>query len=287
MNKFLAYTSEDSSNFSIGLFQMKPKFAAEVENIIENDSKLNQLNDNVADYVVNDYFDHQYNKINSNEYSDIDDTNLHYFYRLNKFTTYEFDEDALKNFISTFCGIILDETTFANIVDTKNLIYKQVLEYYRNNGQDEMTNVLNLIFNNTLLSSSNTNSTCCNNLQNSTSTSSTLNMISLLNSSTDSITNISCVDIYKQAMQLFLKKMLGDYEFYCDWFFIGGNEEYNVTLPNMNLIERLKKLFEEFNTSISMILSLFPFVTLPNKFELVFATDFAKGFVEFSTVSFL
>ncbi|MCR4952743.1 MAG: hypothetical protein K6A43_01595 [Treponema sp.] len=40
MNKFLAYASEDSSGFSIGLFQMKPQFAAEVENLIANDSEL-------------------------------------------------------------------------------------------------------------------------------------------------------------------------------------------------------------------------------------------------------
>lgn len=40
VNKFLAYSSEDSGNYSIGLFQMKPQFAAEVENLVENDSNL-------------------------------------------------------------------------------------------------------------------------------------------------------------------------------------------------------------------------------------------------------
>lgn len=40
MNKFLTCASEDSGNFSIGLFQMKPQFAAQLENLIENDSKL-------------------------------------------------------------------------------------------------------------------------------------------------------------------------------------------------------------------------------------------------------
>ena len=214
----------------------------------DNDAKIKLLRNNVNDYRVNDYFDSQYNKINTDIYSDIDDTDLHYFYFLNKLQDFNFSEDQLKNFVSTFCGIILDETTFTNIVDTKNLIYKQVLEYYRNNGNDNTSTILDLVFNNTLLNTStSSSSTCCNNLQSNntlSSNSNSLNLISTLGS-TNTTTNISCVDVYKQAMQIFLKKMLGDYQFYCDWFYISG-ENSKLTIPNMVLIDKLKKLFEEF-----------------------------------------
>ena len=213
----------------------------------DNDSKIKLLRNDVNDYRVNDYFDSQYNKINTDIYSDIDDTDLKYFYFLNKLNTFTFTEDELKNFISTFCGIILDETTFTDITDTKNLIYKQVLEYYRNNGKDSTSTILDLVFNNTLLTtSSNSNSTCCNNLQNNIGISSdNLNLISTLGNLNSPTTNISCVDVYKQAMQIFLKKMLGDYQFYCDWFYINGNNS-KITVPNMVLINKLKELFEEF-----------------------------------------
>lgn len=215
----------------------------------DNDAKIKLLRNNVDDYRVNDYFDSQYNKINTDIYSDIDDTDLHYFYFLNRLKDFNFSEDQLKNFVSTFCGIILDETTFTNIVDTKNLIYKQVLEYYRNNGNDNTSTILDLVFNNTLLNTStSSSSTCCNNLQSNNtllSNSNSLNLISTLGSTNNTTTNISCVDVYKQAMQIFLKKMLGDYQFYCDWFYISG-ENSKLTIPNMVLIDKLKKLFEEF-----------------------------------------
>ncbi len=215
----------------------------------DNDAKIKLLRNNVNDYRVNDYFDSQYNKINTDIYSDIDDTDLHYFYFLNRLKDFNFSEDQLKNFVSTFCGIILDETTFTNIVDTKNLIYKQVLEYYRNNGNDNTSTILDLVFNNTLLNTNtSSSSTCCNNLQSNNtllSNSNSLNLISTLGSTNNTTTNISCVDVYKQAMQIFLKKMLGDYQFYCDWFYISG-ENSKLTIPNMVLIDKLKKLFEEF-----------------------------------------
>ena len=34
------------------------------------------------------------------------------------------EKDELNNFVSTFCTIILENTTFKDITDTKNLIYK-------------------------------------------------------------------------------------------------------------------------------------------------------------------
>ena len=214
----------------------------------DNDNKIKLLRNDYTGFVMQDYFDSQYNRINTDIYSDIDDTSLYYFYRINKLQDFNFTLDELKNFVSTFCGIILDNTTFTDITDTKNLIYKKVLEYYRSNTQDSTSIILDLIFNNSLLLNNSTGiSTCCNNLQNNTRSSTNANTVNL--SSLGSINGVdskSCVDIYKQSMYSFLIKMLGDYNFYCDWFYITNDIDTSITIPNIELISKLKKLFEEF-----------------------------------------
>ena len=205
-----------------------------------NDSSIHLLPNDVNDYRMHDYFDTQYNRINSETYIDIQDTDLHYYYMLNKLNEFEFTLDELKNFVSTFCTIILDNTKFTDIVDTKNLIYKNVLEYWKNNGNDDTSIMLNLIFNNTVLIDDGVTSTCCNNLQNNTKLNEA-SVISTLGSNT--MSNISCKEIYERSMLIYLVKMLGDYMFYCDWFTINLND---TTSPNLVLIRKLKELFERF-----------------------------------------
>ena len=95
-----------------------------------------------------DYLDSQYNRINTDVYSYIEDTNLKYFYLENKLNEFEFTKEELNNFASTFCNIILENTSLTNITDVQNLIYKQVLEFYRNKGKDNTSIMLDLIFNN-------------------------------------------------------------------------------------------------------------------------------------------
>lgn len=212
----------------------------------DNETIQTLLRNDNEDYRMQDYFDTQYNRINSSIYEDIEDTDLRYYYLMNKLIDFDFTVDELNNFISTFCGIILDETTFTDITDTKNLIYKQVLQYYRNNGKDDTSIVLDLIFNSTILSGNNAASSCCNNLQTGTSSSSTLNGVDLSSIiGTSNTSNIPCSEIYKNAMKLYLKKMLGDWEFYCDWFYI-NKENINISMPNLVMINKLKKLFEQF-----------------------------------------
>lgn len=212
----------------------------------DNESIQSLLSNDNNDYRMQDYFDYQYNRINIDIYEDINDTDLRYFYLMNKLVDFDFDIEELNNFVSTFCGIILDETTFTDITDTKNLIYKQVLQYYRNNGKDDTSIVLDLIFNSTILSpNSNAATTCCNNLSTNDLSSITngVDLSSIIGSSSSS--NIPCSEIYKNAMKLYLKKMLGDYEFYCDWFYITRNNG-SITIPNLVMIDKLKKLFEQF-----------------------------------------
>lgn len=40
INELLAYTSDESNGFSIGIFQMKPQFASQMEKIVSSDSTL-------------------------------------------------------------------------------------------------------------------------------------------------------------------------------------------------------------------------------------------------------
>lgn len=214
----------------------------------DSDNKIKLLSNDYNGFIMQDYFDSQYHLINTNIYENIDDTSLYYFYRINQLQNFEFTLDEFNNFVSTFCGIILDNTTFTNITDTKNLIYKKVLEYYRNNTKDDTSIVLDLIFNNTLLNNTNsTNTTCCNNLQNNTSNINNVDLSSLgLTGFNSKLITTSCVNIYKQSMFNFLVQMLGDYNFYCDWFYIINNIDPNLSIPNIELIHKLKKLFEEF-----------------------------------------
>lgn len=204
--------------------------------------------DNLNNIMMDDYIDDSFNRINSNVYTDIVDTNLAYFNMLNKLIDMSYSEEELLNFCSTFCSIILDYTTLDNIIDTKNQIYKYVLEYWKNHGKDDTSIALDLILGSTILNTSNSSTSCCN-------SSSTVNSLSTLlgqNNNTTSNTSIgtslvdeTCKEKYDKAMLLYLQNMLADYDFYCDWFYI-YDESTNVSIPNMNLIERLKKLFEEF-----------------------------------------
>ena len=206
----------------------------------DNDSKINLLPNDVNDYRMQDYFDSQYNRINNDIYVDISDTDLHYYYMLNKLNEFELSIDELKNFVKTFCTIILENTQFTDITDTKNLIYKHVLEYWSNNGNDDTSIMLNLIFNNTMFIDDGVASTCCTNLQNNTK----LNEASVISTlGSNSISNISCKEIYDKSMLMYLVKMLGDYMFYCDWFTIDFND---ISTPNLVLIKKLKELFEKF-----------------------------------------
>ena len=205
-----------------------------------NDSKIHLLPNDVNDYRMQDYFDTQYNRINSDIYFDISDTDLHYYYMLNKLNSFELTLEELKNFVKTFCTIILENTSFKDITDTKNLIYKQVLEYWKNNGSDDTSVMLDLIFNNTMFIDDGVASTCCTNLQNNTK----LNEASVISTlGSNSTSNISCKTIYERSMLMYLIKMLGDYMFYCDWFTVEFND---ISVPNLVLIKKLKELFEKF-----------------------------------------
>ena len=210
----------------------------------DNDTKLKLLSSNSNDYRMPDIIDGQYNRINTDKYSYIVDTNLRYFYLANKINDSEFTKEELNNFASTFCDIILENTAFTDITDVTNLIYKQVLEFYRNKGKDNTSIMLDLIFNNSTVLSPAVNSTgaCCVNSSADTSsgasTASSLTSNSVLDTTT-------CKEKYEQAMFLYLINMLSNPDFYCDWMYI-NSDTTSVSIPNYALIKKLKRLFEDF-----------------------------------------
>lgn len=211
-----------------------------------NDLRQHLMEEGATDFRYQDYMDSQYNRINIDKYIDVADTDIKYYLNINKLKDFHFTKEELDNFVSTFCTIILDNTTLTDITDINNTIYKSVLEYYQKNGKDDVAVVMDLIFNNNTLlfnNSNNTGMTCCNTGYKNGTTSGTAN-ISYANDSLDgTVSSISCLDIYKQSMLLYLKKMLGDYNFYCDWFFTKTD---TGSVPNDLLIDTLKKLFDEF-----------------------------------------
>ena len=159
-----------------------------------------------------------------------------------------FSEDELKALCHTFCDLILTLADEANIDETSNynLAYKKALEYFRDYEFDAGLENINIILNTISFDYIDSNnmvvpSTSCGNCN--TSVLNTSNGQSTNNNLLNNYQTLSCLDKYKEAMKLWLAKMLGDVNFYNDWFFISDNDE---TVVNETLIDHLIKLLEEF-----------------------------------------
>lgn len=143
-----------------------------------------------------------------------DYTNLVYYEHKNQLLDNKYTEDELKDFYRNFCQIILKQTLINDDLKSSgnNPIYNLVLNYYGNYQSDDASNALGLVLN-SLYSTDNTTSSGC-------SCNSGLN--NFLNGSKQSqdIQTKSCSQIYEEAMSLYLKQMLGDKQFYKDWFMI-------------------------------------------------------------------
>ena len=160
-------------------------------------------------------------------------TDLSVYYMMNELVDFSSEYD-IKNLCGSFCSIILDKTTFeVTINDYKNLNYQYVLEYFKNNQTDRVSIGLELALGTQYTAQSiNTASKLCN------------------SNTTSGMT--SCVNIYKDAMLEHLKEMLGNVNFYKDWFFnteIVNNKE--VCKPNDELIKNLRMLLKSFKDEYS------------------------------------
>lgn len=160
-----------------------------------------------------------------------DYTNLEYFMEKNNLVNNEYPIDDLNNFYSTFCSIILEYSKISDelLAEGNNPIYNLVLNYYKNFKSDCGSNAIDMILNTGYTTVDNKTQVGCG--CNSTDTTST------------DITP-GCSELYRQAMETWLKKMLSDYKFYEDWFRIYKNDKEYI--PNDVLIERIQTLFTEF-----------------------------------------
>lgn len=155
--------------------------------------------------------------------------NLTYYHNLNLIgSEYNFTEDQLASFCSTFMSMIHTYANFenANINTTKNQIYIRVIDYYANGGSDAILSTIKLVLQSADLitsASSTTTSSCCG----SSSTSS------------DEITTVDCATAYANAIYAYLLQMLSDADFYYDFFFYDDK-------PNADLCNMLIRLIEAF-----------------------------------------
>lgn len=175
--------------------------------------------------MISVYFD----DLSTTPYKDY--TNLEYYYKKNRLLDNVYTEEYLLDFYKNFCGIILESSVMTDEVKNKpqNQIYKTVLNYFNNYQNDETVNQLNLILKSKQYKSDTTdNKLTCNTCS---------------SASTQSTSIVSCSDLYSESMIEYLKIMLGDVNFYFDWFTIQlGDDKY---LINDILINNLKKFFEE------------------------------------------
>lgn len=182
------------------------------------------IEDNL-DIVLPNYLDsdgsisHHFEELSE---SDKDYTKLSYYLKKNEILGYSFTENELRDFTSTFCGIILDNSEVQNETDTQNQVYKLVLEYWRNHQSDCASIALALILGTKYTTS--TITTTCNSCFNTSST------------STDTSIDKSCYEKYQDAMKEWLKYMLGDNEFYEDWFYLLIGD---CLTPNTDMIDLL------------------------------------------------
>lgn len=160
-----------------------------------------------------------------------DYTNLDYFEKKNRQRDNKYTEDQLKDFSSSFCQEILDNT----IIDDEtrlsgnNPLYDLVLHYFANHQSDCASTAMNLVLNG-LFSYSSSNSCACNS--------------AVTSQNLSNITTQSCSSLYEQGMLNYLKQMLGDINFYNDWLGINLSE-YDWRVNDL-LVENLIQLLEEF-----------------------------------------
>lgn len=154
---------------------------------------------------------------------------INHYIKQNIYSNFVFTEDELKNFSATFCNVILSMSTVIDNNTTNNVIYKKVLEYFANSCTDSVLLTMQIMLN--------------NNIQNTTQNVSSCNC-NIINSTDNNICISSCSDYYINAMNEYLKLMLGDIEFYRDWFYTNINID-DVEFINTDLISRLKILLNE------------------------------------------
>ena len=164
-----------------------------------------------------------------------DYSNIEYYYNKNKLAANTYSEEQLNDFYVTFASTILEYTQIDDETRAtpKNQVYELVLKYFANHQTDATSVALNLILNTPYANLTNGNCGCAK-----TGCSGSNSNV------TGSSETQSCYDIYIAALKNYIKTMLGDTDFYNDWFTIlMPNGEY---ITNDTLIDALEILIHEF-----------------------------------------
>ena len=164
-----------------------------------------------------------------------DYSNIEYYYNKNKLAANTYSEEQLNDFYATFASTILEYTQIDDETKSipKNQVYELVLKYFANHQTDATSVALNLILNTPYANLTNGNCGCAK-------TGCSGSNLSITGSSETQ----SCYDIYIAALKNYIKTMLGDTDFYNDWFTIlMPNGEY---ITNDTLIDALETLIHEF-----------------------------------------
>ena len=193
-------------------------------------------NDDLNDFLIQ--LDERYEFILNNEEISInylDSSNYNFYVSINKYGYEELGEDNIKNFNSSFMEIIRHLLKYNN-TDATDILYKSVIDFYKNGQYDDATMLMNIIFNTNIASSINSSNCGCNNI---VSNCSSQNTTSLLNTGTNliNIDEASYLDKYKAAMYQWLQEMLSNYNFYCEWM-------YNEETPQDDVIDKLIALIK-------------------------------------------
>ena len=151
-------------------------------------------------------------------------TDLLHYMTLNKYEKYGVTDDTLKEFYVSFVNGILNFNISKPILNTKDALYKVVLDYFSASQNDETINKIDLVLGSTYSGQQvNTASSYCN----------------CKGSSNASMTD-SCATLYANAMLEHLKMMLADPEFYCSWMFDDDNVKDDLIEYLKYIILRLK-----------------------------------------------
>ena len=162
---------------------------------------------------------------------------LQIFFNKNEISELKFTENDFKFLPQTFFKIILKYTDIHEEEKSvsPNNIYEAVQNYFANFKADEATRLIQTILNTKVKSNSDLNPTVnnycnsCNNQYALTGTNYTIEK--------------SCFEKYKDAMDEWLKIMLGDLSYYNSWMTIS---EDDCKYPNFDLIDLLIELLNEY-----------------------------------------
>lgn len=134
-----------------------------------------------------------------------------------------FSDSDIANFCSTFCKTILDTNINVPIETSKRALYTSVLEYFRDGETNNTLQNLSLILGYIVT-------------HEQIKTASSLCQCDQFNNYLYENNNISCINIYKQAMYQHLINMFGDIDFYKEWFFTPNNKPRKALVTNLKLL---------------------------------------------------